>query len=113
MVGRRSRSHSIREDAQDKFKIQEMISSTGFPQGKEFYTVKAENVIRVVADGAGPTNEVEISARILDGSTPVLLNTIVGDGNFLIDSTAYDYLKIETTVYGGTPFELTASGFLC
>jgi len=101
---------AIRESAQDKFKFTATVTGTGIVGDNIRHTVKAENTVRIITEGSTPATIVTVSGTIAN-EAPILIASIVNDDNVVLDVSTFDYIIIETTVYGGTPFQLFASGF--
>ena len=100
---------SIREEAQDKLFLNELVISSGFVH-QYYFSLRSETKIRVVTCNTGPGNKVTVRANIID-SPYFNIFTITGDQNVLIDVGTYDHFQIECTTYGGVPFEVTISSF--
>jgi len=109
-VARRHKVTLLREDAQDKFRLDELVTTTGFIKSDNL-PIFAESFLRVITIGA--TGSTVVIRTSIEGAPFSLLATIVGTGVVVLDVSTWDFVQIETTVYGGTPFELVASGFLC
>jgi hypothetical protein len=78
-----------------KTRINQLVSQTGVVR---ILDVDGEDYLRVVIEGAGALNKVQVSVRIQGQSDYVLLKEITGSANEKIKVSTYEEAKIECTV---------------
>lgn len=102
------------KDALTKFVASKSFTATGAigASADEPFNVRAENILRVVVEGVGENNAVEVKARVAGLSSYVSLGMLYGNIDKIFDVAYYDQLYFDCTAYeaDGTPL-LYASGF--
>lgn len=79
---------------------------------KEIY-ISTETVLRAITENVGPTNEIEIQARILNQSTWQTIETLTGNENKLIDISTWDQIRYNVTTLDNTASsKLVVSAFV-
>lgn len=103
----------------ERFLLNQWVSSIGILERLnrgEYYTffpAKDDDKIRVVIEGAGPTNQIVVRGRILNATNYDTLATINGSNSRVININTYDEIQIEVTLFDAPSgrFKLLASGF--
>lgn len=77
------------------------------------FDVTDESKIRIVVENANSSNTLEIKARIYNQTDFVLLKTITGNANEIVNVFTYEEIKIECTVFSstGTEVKIVAASF--
>lgn len=102
------------KDALSKFVAQKSFSATGAvgASAAEPFNIRAENILRVIVEGVGEDNVIEVKGRVAGLSNFVVIGTLTGVTDKIFDVAYYDQLYFDCTAYDadGTP-TVFASGF--
>jgi len=82
-----------------KTKINKLITETG---SLGVLNIDGENFVRVVVEGAGSSNTIVVSARLVGQSDFTVLKEITGSANEKVKVVTYEEIKIECTVFEAT-----------
>jgi hypothetical protein len=78
-----------------KAKVNQLVAQTGVVS---VINIDGENILRVVVEDAGPSNILQVSARLIGQDDFVLLKEITGLANEKINISSYEEVKLECTV---------------
>jgi hypothetical protein len=84
-------------------RINKAISSA---QSLGVFDVNDESKVRFIVEGAGPSNVIEIRARLLGQPNFIALDTVNGSENKVINVFTYEELQVECTTFDATGSEI-------
>jgi len=103
----------------DKFHRKFRIGASGdvIDQGSKLDSgignlLTVENHLRIVTEGLGVANSIEVRARMLDESSWNTIATITGNDTEIVDITTYEVIHFHVTTYDASEGYLIVTGFV-
>lgn len=93
-----------------KFGVKRLLTASGT---LGVFDITSDTQVRLIVENAGVTNTIAVYGKIQGQNNFVLIDTVVGTGNKLIDVALCDFLDLEVITYDslGNYVDLAGSGF--